>query len=785
MIELYIDNQPVEITEKTTVSISASVAELTAPESVVRKESPMRLPMTPRNRGVMGFPEQALSTHLYNQSGHTGEIRCKGTVLLRGGIELVRCEVGGTQGGAYVIRLAVEPPQWIRDAKIRPLQDVELPFDAVLNEAWIVEGWHSDCPVKYLPVRRDREKETPIGNLSLADYHPFVQVKALLDAIVAPSGYRIVSEFLNEPFFLSLYMSGNFPDKELQEAVNMAFLAWRTGDTTATADADGRIAVLPPTSDHSFGAFVDQAEELSPEGEKTGDSAACFRLIDGRPAFVPTANTVAGFEYDIRYRTPVALSEGVLNAGVTAVVVEGNRHEQQLPDMKAIFGSLTDLKNTGGPAGNYYAVAYNGSPTAVYRLMITLPSGSTMNTSNTTGSPARFAIPREFRSVALLLYNGGAYNTVPAADWGLFSEADFPNALALGAETRLSVTTSSRTIRQGEAVLLDQIEFECAGPGLPVTLCRDSSVKPLLHTSPEPEERIALRNIFCHTEPQIRLIQAIGHLFHLHAYTDELTKTIYMEPRYSFLKRTEDIDWSEKIDPEKPIALEEPGGDRNRTEIFRYRTGDGILDRTTPTGAAAYGAWSAVIRNRFAGDKSKEFVNPLFTASSDIRKAVSTAPSASLIAAGDRDDPQAKKNGEEEYLNFPAKIVRYLGLKALPAGERWGWPSNGTSYPQAVFHSPQEDWYTLCFDDKGGQLGLKNYYQPRYDWFNGGNILTLYLHLTPSDVEAILHPNSTDRNFRGDFVFTLRGEKIRGRLAEIDGYDPAAGSTRCVFTLES
>jgi hypothetical protein len=226
------------------------------------------------------------------------------------------------------------------------------------------------------------------------------------------------------------------------------------------------------------------------------------------------------------------------------------------------------------------------------------------------------------------------------------------------------------------------------------------------------------------------------------------------------------------------MTLREPGGDRSQAETYAYRPGDVSIERWESSTHERYARWTAGVDHRFARAGEKVIVNPLFRASFDERGGVVGAPDASLIVAGNR-------NAAEGELNFPPKIVRFLGMKALPAGQNWSWPAPGAEYPLAMFHSAGEDWYTLCFDDWGGQMGLKNYLEPTYHAINHGKILSLYLRLTPSDMEAILHPNSTGRSFQGNYLFRIRGENIRGRLLEIEGYDPAKGGTaRCTFLVE-
>ena len=773
MIELYIDNQPVEITPETSVSISASVEELTAPESIGRREYPLRIPMTPKNRAVMQFAEQTLSVHLFNQTEHPAEVRCKGTTLLRGETELVRCEVSEKEAGSYILRLIVHPPQWVSKAKAGLLRELESPVNGTFSPEWIRESWTSDSPVKFLPVKRDRYDQETIESLSFGDYHPFIQIKALLDSVVEKAGYRIESEFLNEPFFQSLYMSGNYPDSKRTAMLEMGFTALRTieSEITATAGNDKKIVATGLPDISSFGSFVGRAEAT--DKNKT---APWFDFRNGRPAFVPTQEVEAGFEYRFTCRfLPVIGATGELT-GITALTVGSERME--IPPSPT---GLIDKKGERQASGYYYACVNNHNPAYRYRVVAYNIYGN-YDRYNLTKNNTLCWIYNYFLYAFLEVSINGGASYSRSDDWNLYSQTDYEALILREVEKEFVIRTPPKKTTPGETVFLDEVVVECTEPGFPVTLYANARVQPIFYASPAMGENIRLRDLFYHKEPQIKLIQAIGHLFDLHSYTDELTKTVYMEPRYSFLKKTHEIDWSDKIDPNQPILLEEIGSDRNRTETYLYKSGDGSLDRLASDDDPVYGSWSVALENRFAEDSEKQFVNPLFTASLDTKGYVENAPSASLVAVGYRD---AKEAEEEGYLNFPAKIVRYLGMKELPEGETWGWPGNGGSYPLVMFHSASEDWHTLCFNDEEGQKGLCNYRLPQYKTINGEKKLTLNLRLTPSDIEAILHPNSAGHNFRGNFVFAIRGEKIRCRLAEVKGYDPVKNaSTPCTFTVE-
>ena len=775
MIELFMDGRSMEMAPDACVGLSASIEQITKPGKTQTLRFPFRIPMTPENRKNMKYTEQILSPELFNQNTHYGEIRCKGTTLLQGKIELTGCQTNQIGNGFYELQLVVEPPKWISDARENRLQEMNFPYETVFTQDAIQQSWTNDSPVKFLPVKRENHMEYGSSHVLLKqlgpeDYHPFVQVKALLDTIAGSAGYRIISEFLNEPFFATLYMSGNYPENTSAEnQMRMNFTARKTTpDHSTTANKDGKVFASTLHSAHSAGNPVDAADPPKTTGEKENVYGNSFQMIDGRPAFMPEEDIVAGFKFRIKYKTAVSILSEEYLSGASRIVW----NDEILYD-RPIENPLVNYRKTAGNAG-YYIVDMPQFHSGSNLLYI-----QTSKTANITLSVAankqRIYIAYAFLGAECEYFKSGVY--AKYENWGLYAEDDY-NKLSANKEFDLTLACLPKRREKKQPVFLDTITFEGMAPGAAFTLCKETTIKPSVYSSPEIGKEIAFPALFDHNEKQIKLIEALAHLFLLHFYTDELTKTIYIEPGFTFLNHTHTIDWSHKTDTSKPMFIEDSGKEMHKNEFFRYKPGDSTVERFRASTGTDYGSWNVAAKSQFAKKETLTRENPLFTASFDEKNSWIGAADASMIVAGDKD-------AKEENLNFPPKIVRFLGMKALPEGQFWGWPSFGNQYPLVMFHSAGEDLFTLCFDHTGGQLGLKNYHQPRYDRINNGKKLTLYLRLTPSDVEAILHPNSANRNFRGNFTFNIRGEKIKARLVEIVDYRPDEdGSTRCVFTIE-
>ena len=122
-------------------------------------------------------------------------------------------------------------------------------------------------------------------------------------------------------------------------------------------------------------------------------------------------------------------------------------------------------------------------------------------------------------------------------------------------------------------------------------------------------------------------------------------------------------------------------------------------------------------------------------------------------------------------------------MQPLPAGERWGYPSTGDSYPLAAFHRNDPDnGFTLCFEDRDGIRGLHHRYDRQAAQEATCQRITLSLRLAPHEFESLFTPGTGMPDLRSVFRLDTGGEEIRATLHAIESYDPQAASARCTFT---
>lgn len=208
-------------------------------------------------------------------------------------------------------------------------------------------------------------------------------------------------------------------------------------------------------------------------------------------------------------------------------------------------------------------------------------------------------------------------------------------------------------------------------------------------------------------------------------------------------------------------------GRRRRREPFQCRSRE------------PFGEWSVRTDSYAAREGDQVLRNPLFRPTLSEAGHYANAPSAQIMQVGDRDDVQ------EDGTNFTPRIVRFVGLHPLPAGERWGYPSGLAEYPLAAFHFTGDaatEGFTLCFEDRDGIRGLHHRYDRQAAQEATCQRITLSLRLAPHEFESLFTPGTGMPDLRSVFRLDTGGEEIRATLHAIESYDPQAASARCTFT---
>ncbi len=349
----------------------------------------------------------------------------------------------------------------------------------------------------------------------------------------------------------------------------------------------------------------------------------------------------------------------------------------------------------------------------------------------------------------------------------------------------LTVRTAPENITPSRPKFFDSIFFGGAEPGMVLTMSNLTWLKPVFYAQPTEGSTLSFADVCAHQATQMDLISAIRQMYNLQFYTDPRARIVRIEPIRTFHFDKNPTDWTSRIDLSRPIQVEELGSELAREMVWSYRSGDNAVSRFNRTNGGQLGRWSTRVDNTAAADSVRVWENAMFTPSLTVANAWAGAPSALVLQAGSSSTDEGFEAVVEatEDLNFLPKIVRYEGMKALPTGESWGWPvadDGAPAYPKAAFHAP-ESGYTLCFEDRDGCTGLHTAWDQDVGLWNNSRRVTLWLALSPTDVENIWLPTGYGVDFRSTIALTIDGEHGLYRLEEIVDYDPAAVSTKCVL----
>jgi hypothetical protein len=779
-MELFIDNIAVDTDSESELRLSLSQTVATDPRrGRAGYTRTMRLPATPANDAVFNYAAEIHSRDGFNAAAHTGRVEHEGCVLIEGPITLSRAE-RRPDGGFYEVHIIGAAREWASHASMHSPATLPMDWTRRLSAQVIAESWsEASAPVRFLPVARQTlPRDYSSGSvipaskvLSSDDYHPFLHAATLLRAIFADAGYSLESDFADGPLFSSLYISGNYPVRDVSAAKSdMDFLARRFAPATAAANSQGRVYADPYRVSCTVGNIVDTADPTQTSGGVSLDDVftrgGCFQTDDDRVAFIPAGAVSAGFQFHLRYTTDYRVRDRASLAGFDTVYLG-----EQSARTFTLANPWPDRRGSLRPARSYSLAVFEHTPGRQYRLRYLRAAASGESTiENSAILGARFSTLEIGGALPVsdpVLY----YRTSPSGSWQPYG-GDWALYDGFVEETgrldvELTVRTAPEEITPGAPKFFDGIYFGGADPGMNLTLGSATWLRPVFYAQPAEGSAVTFADVCAHDFSRMDLIRAFGQMFNLAFHTDARSKVVRMEPADTFHSGSQIVDWTDRLDMSEPVAVEEPGGDLAREMVWCYRSGDGAVARFNRNNGGQLGRWSARVGN--AAAEASVWENPVFTPSLCAAGHYLGAPSALWVQAGGAEIDAPDRTGN---LNFAPKIVRYEGMKPLPPGERWGWPLAEESYPKLAFHAP-ESGYTLCFEDRDGCAGLHTHWERDVRLWNRSRRITARVALTAADIESL--------SMTALYRIALDGEECLCRLEEVCDYTPGIPSTKCIL----
>ena len=777
-MQLIVDNVVCDLEAGTRIALGYDADRLRSPselrEGVAVK---LLLPRSAVNDALFrtGFPS-------FNRTAHRAELRHDGARLHAGALRLL-----GTSTEGFAVEIAGAAASWAEQAARRPFDAVDLGYSGLLTPSQISAGWRGEGPVKFLPVLRDGyEPQNDPSDLQPAfriltpdDYHPFLQIDALLRAIFAGAGYTVESRFMEGAFFRSLYMSGAYAARDTAAAEKrMGFRAVRLTTATAAADALGRVYATPYGEGNVVGNIVETATPLSEDEEgvvRTDpyNNGNCFGYDDLRIVYRPVSTVSVGFEYRLRYTTDHRIRSRDRLAGFDSLNLgTGGNLVFRLPNR------YTDRRGALQPRTAYRAVVFDGSAEGQYRLLYTADGVASSHWVDFTGRSAVVTTPASgvFSSPELYVREGSVWQAW-TGDWALYD-----GHIGETGRTTVELTLRTPAVEVGPSApkYFNTIFFYGAEEGMRLTLCRECSVRPLFSAAPAYGASLTTADICRHDMRQIELIEAVQHLFDLRFFTDEATRTVRIEPDATFWDESREADWSDRTDRSEPVVWTDAALEAHESRTYGYLAGDGASARLADGDGLPFGSWRSECGSAACIPGDERRTSPLFSPTVNAAGGYAGAPSALLPQVGDRDDAQ------NDGVNFTPRILRWCGMRPLPEGERWDDPSGGGEYPLAAFHFAGDDsleGFSLCFEDRDGQQGLHRFYDREEAVLAQRRHVTLTLRIEPHEFETLFAPAGAAPDLRSTFRIGTDEGVVRATLRRIERYDPEAAAARCTFTL--
>lgn len=772
-----IENQRAEVDAETKITMGATFLSTSSNNEPRLTISQFTLPITPCNRQIMQFADQCAAPSC-NRHPLSIIIEVDDRVLLDGQVVLHRVERQG-EGGRYVLKLRPSEPNWREITSQRMLEELPIEWSGKWDADTIVESWSDDTtPVRFLPVSRNAvSREALAGNLldvtkSMAfdNYHPFLHLRTVIKRIFKEAGYSFESIFMSSSEFEKLYMSGAYPVRRTSEMDRrFGFLARRRYATSVEADFSGTVYASPLLGAATIGNIVDaDCEGAYADTYVNGNSLRVDEY--GRVVFVPTSPVVASFVYELRYRTDykiltrdrlrgfdqIWLSSSDMHSFVIENTFEDCRGKELLPRMP------------------YNLIVFNHKPNQTYRLIYSVNGISREQLCTQRSTIVTLCDNRDDvidqEPVLAVSTDGGQTFAEYVGDWAMYD-----GVVSEYGTTEVSMTLRStpEIVKPGSPKLFDTIAFNGAEEGMTLRMNAGVSVRPIFFNLPTDDITPSWRDVSAVGCSQADVVDAVCAMFNLRVEENSKRRHIRIEQADYLDGLAETEIWSDRLELGQRWTIEDVSYPLARTVRVGY-TPDSVIGQWNSENDELFGSYDYWVNTAQSSQPIMVRSVPIFTPSINATRICTDAPSASIVKTDDGDGRY-----QIEQLTFPTKVVRYEGMRSLPEGESWGWPSYAGEYPYLAFHAP-DDGFTLCFEDRDGVAGLHKYYDREARIWCSAKRITVYVRLTTHQVMNLFEPSTRDAALHKKFEVVLDGERHLCTLEQLE-YTVGEASAKCTF----
>ncbi len=719
------------------------------------KRIEVTMPFSQHNSAVFGTAGEMHSPAKFNHAWHPMSIEQDGLTLFEGTAYLMESYFED-DNQLFKVECRGELEEWVLRALQTPISDISLDgYSTYLNQESIEESWSDSSPVKFLPIERDIYKLEPTGSdssgmqkvRSIDDFHPFINIKALIEGFFDKYGYTVESSFFESEMFRNLYLSGNYKSSENTSERNaMGFMLKHGEDSTTECNYAGVVSFDAYTPANSFGNIIDTTSTTY--DKECYNNGNCAKIDRKEVIFAPLKSVSVGFEYRLHYiceceilsRSELRGLNSLYNAN--GYQIDWHLRNAHLDQRDSIYADL-----------EYTLMIFDVASDETYRLVGVDQSGN-LHTLIETQCRATKWIPTSEYAQYKLYYS---------SDNEIFEPCDKDWAAYIGTvdevvQTEIDVIVRSAPAEYSptEPMHFGHLMLRGGIPNSEATLLADSYVKPYFAYYPGYNSRVWLSDLAQHDFSTLDMLLAIQHMFNLRFFSDQSTKRVIVEPLDGFYTDTA-WDCSDKIIESDDVVMIDMAHSASRTNKLGYQQKDGVVRRLGEADNKTFGEWSYSVESYAASPTTSSRINPVFSATANNEDGV--------LSVGDRDDTTSIDS-----LNFSPRIVRLFGLREI----------EGQQMPYAAFHSPDDD-FTLCFENRDSITGLNAYYLNQQILEKNSQLITLSLGLEAIEYTSLLSPVEGSPSLRDIFSLDIKGETFRCHLYRVESYDTQSRIARCTF----
>ncbi len=758
MIRVYINGTRCTVDASTQIALSYD-GDTTTDLNSAREEQAVafKIPLSGDNTAIFGIAGDIHPATKFNAEGYAMSIEADGIELFAGRAYLT--QVVWEQGARYaIVECRSDKAIWATAAAETLFSKIAIEYNSYLNQNNIEASWSNDSVVKFFPIVRDEYvsegTSTDVTGVrilrSIDDYHPFISLTALLEAIFSASGYSYQSTTALEESFDEIYISGDYSSAENEAAREaMGFYAKRAADVTTTTDSLGRVAMSPYNLYSTVGNIIDLSTVES--DTECYNYSGVLQYDNQAVIFRPTTQISAGFEYYLHYTCQCEVESRTKLKGIDTLSTISNGDIEW-----EITNRYVDYRDSPSSGMLYTLIIFDFTAGETFDLYGLYGESSKSFIRSINSRITTLTIPASyFSSLQLYIASGSGYVDY-TKDWALYS----------GYVTGLPTTEVKITVRSSPALYspTSPMEFELqllkgAAADAEFTLHSDSSVRPYFAAYPGYNAAITFEDVAQHSFSALDLLSSIQHLFNMRFVTNEAAKEVTFESFDRFYTDGE-FDWSDKIIQSEEVKFVDVAHSKNRYNKLGYQQTDGVVVRLGESDNKYFGQWSYTVDSFAASSSERTDLNAILCAT--------TSGEDGVMIVGDRDDIDTVDS-----LSFSPRIARYFELVEVE-GENY-------SLPLVAFHAPERD-FTLCFEDRDGVQGLNRLFASEVATFARAQKIALSLRLSAYDYSNLFAPSPMSPSLRSIFCFEIHGESFRTILHSVESYNPATGVARCIFT---